>query len=172
MHSSNLLKVLAVALLLGAGCRTPPDDPTQRLESAASDIARFLTGKERFDALALADSIDLHIAPEGGGGHARISRERLRDPKEWRVDSAGKSHTFVPRGLRTRLVADVGHYMNCRPSMLSTRFPRLAAMPHVGIRLEPPRVRSCLETWNATFVFDTTGGVPRLVAAIYDQWEW
>ena len=79
VHPSNFLRVLAVTLLVGPGCRTAPDDPTQRLENAASDIARFLTGKERFDALALADSIDLHIAPEGGGGHARIPRDRLRD---------------------------------------------------------------------------------------------
>jgi hypothetical protein len=33
---------------------------------------------------------------------------------------------------------------------------------------------SCLRTWNATFVFDTsaTGEPPRLSGVLYDQWEW
>jgi hypothetical protein len=42
----------------------------------------------------------------------------------------------------------------------------------VGVKLEPANAKSCLESWNATFVYDTTGGRTRLIAAIYDQWEW
>jgi hypothetical protein len=55
---------------------------------------------------------------------------------------------------------------------LASRVPALAARPHVGVRLEPSTPKSCLETWNATFVFDTSAATPRLVAALYDQWEW
>jgi len=62
--------------------------------------------------------------------------------------------------------------MRCTPSDLKTHFPALAAQPHVGIKLEPPNAKSCLESWNATFIYDTTGGRTRLIAAIYDQWEW
>lgn len=169
-RSTGILSA-AVIFCAASGC-DKPQTPDRRLESAASDIARFITGYGRFDALSLADSVDLYIAPDGGGAHARIARESLRDPHAWQVRTGDTVRSFVPRGLRTRIVTDVGHYMNCNPSELRTRFPALASKPHVGVRLEPPRVKSCLETWNATFVFDTAGGQPRLVAAIYDQWEW
>lgn len=135
-------------------------------------MARFLSGHGRFGELDLADTVDLYVAPDGGGGRARIPREQLRDPKAWQVESGGQIRTFVPPGLRTRVVTAPGRYMNCRPSDIATRFPHLASTPHVGVRLEPPRVRSCLETWNATFLFDTAAGRARLVGAIYDQWEW
>ena len=161
--------VASLALMSGCG---EPSTPAERLEDAASETARFLTGRARYDALDLADTVDLYIAPDGGGGHARLPREQLRDPAAWRVESGGQVRSFVPRGLNTRLVPAVGQYMNCKPSELKTRFPKLGAMPHVGIRLEPPNAKSCLQTWNATFVYDTTGGRTRLVAAIYDQWEW
>jgi hypothetical protein len=164
--------IILSALLMAVACGGAPANPDERLAQSASDVARFLTGYTPFNKLSLADSVDLYIAPDGGGGHARIAREQLRDPQAWQVESDTARHTFVPRGLRTRIITDVGHYMNCQPSSLATRFPKLASLPHVGVRLEPPRVKSCLETWNATFVFDTTGGKPRLVAAIYDQWEW
>jgi hypothetical protein len=168
------LKSMAIAVLLTGACSgRGPKDPEARLESAASELARFLAGYGRFDALNLADSVDLYIAPDGGGGHVRMARERLRDPHDWKIGTDSTARSFVPRGLRTRVVTDVGHYMNCTPSSIATRYPEYAALPHVGVRLEPPRVKSCLETWNATFVYDTTGGgAPRLVAAIYDQWEW
>jgi hypothetical protein len=168
------MKYLVVAaVVLAAGCGgADANDPEQRLKSAATETARFLSGHGRFDALDLADSVDLYVAPDGGGAQARIPREQLRDPKAWRIEGGTRPITFVPTGLRTRVVTEVGRYMNCLPSDLKTRFPKLASMPHAGVRLEPPRTRSCMETWNATFVFDTTGGKTRLVAAIYDQWEW
>jgi hypothetical protein len=31
---------------------------------------------------------------------------------------------------------------------------------------------SCLQVWNVTFVFDPKARPPRLVAAVYDQFEW
>ena len=161
------------AVLLAAACtRNDAAGPAQGLEDDATSIARFLSGHARFDAFQVADSVDLLVAPDGGGGRARLSRDQLRDPVAWKVESGGRTRSFVPRGLSTRLVTSPGQYMNCQPSELRTRFPNLAAYPHVGVRLEPPRVRSCLETWNATFVFDTTGGRRRLIAAVYDQWEW
>jgi hypothetical protein len=40
------------------------------------------------------------------------------------------------------------------------------------VRLQPDGAQSCLQSWNATFVFDTAGGSPRLIGVIYDQWEW
>ena len=134
-------------------------------------MARFISGHGRFDQLHLADSVDLYIAPDGGGGHARVARDVLRDPKAWKVEGTPE-RSFVPRGLRTRVVTDVGSYMNCRPSPLGNRFPQLARLAVVGVRLEPPRLKSCLETWNATFFFDTAGGARTLKAAVYDQWEW
>ena len=164
--------VLAAAVAGLAGCRANSPQPGANIEQAASKVARFLSGHERFDAFTLADSVDLYVAPDGGGAHVRLSREQLREPQAWQLESGGRTRTFVPTGLRTRIVTAPGKYMNCQPSEMSTRFPKLAGSPHVGVRLEPPRIRSCLETWNATFVFDTTGGKPRLTAAIYDQWEW
>ena len=165
--------ILAGSLAVLAGCSRPDaTDPTQRLDAAATVAARFLAGYEPFDKLDLADTVDLYIAPDGGGGRARIPREVLRDPKAWQVESGGRVRSIAPNGLRTRVITAVGRYMNCQPSDLKTRFPQLAAVPHVGVRLEPPRVKSCLQTWNATFLFDTTGGRTRIVGAVYDQWEW
>ena len=168
-----MTRTLLLLLALGvAGCARDQSDPAARLETAASQAARFLAGYERFDRLDLADSVDLYIAPDGGGGQARLAREQLRDPKAWRVQNGRLDQSFVPRGLRTRLVPAVGKYMNCQPSELKTRFPQLAQHPHVGIKLEPANAKSCLESWSATFVYDTTAGRTRLIAAIYDQWEW
>jgi hypothetical protein len=169
----TLTRLLAPALMLAGACQGEErSNPVERTDAAASAVARFLSGHEPFAALDLADSVDLYVAPDGGGGRARIAREQLRDPKAWQLESGGQTRTFVPSGLRTRIITAPGRYMNCQPSDLATRFPALARLPHVGVRLEPPRVKSCLETWNATFVFDTTGGSQKLVAAIYDQWEW
>lgn len=163
--------ILAMGLVV-LGCAGPAQSPAARMEREAAEAARFLSGHARFDALHLADSVDLYVAPEGGGGRQRFPREALRQPQFWQVASGGRTRSFVPGGLRTRLVTAPGKHMNCQPTELSNRFPNLATLPHVGVRLEPPRVKSCLETWNITFIFDTTGGDPRIVAAVYDQWEW
>jgi hypothetical protein len=172
----NAIRVSAILIALagvGAGCGGRNSaDPSARLEREASEVARFLAGYGRFDHLQLADSVDLYVAPEGGGGQQRFAREQLSDRAAWRVQSGRFNQSFVPRGMPTRLVPAVGKYMHCTPSELKTRFPQLASYPHVGIKLEPPNAKSCLESWNATFIFDTTDGRTRLIAAIYDQWEW
>ena len=132
----------------------------------------FLAGDADFEALDLADTVELYVAPEGGGGRARISRERLRDRLAWRVGTGNAQRSFVPTGLLTKMTTSVGKHMNCHEYPLASRVPALATRPHVGVKLEPPDAKSCLETWNATFVFDTSGATPRLIAAVYDQWEW
>ena len=142
-----------------------------RLDSAARRIVEFLRGKGSFEQIELADSVTLYVDPEGGGGRARFGKEQLRNPFEWRVRSGGRVISLAPPAAMTRLTTKVGRQMNCREQSLERKFPRLAQFPHVGTMLEPERARSCLQTWNLTFVFDTSEG-PRLIAAIYDQWEW
>jgi len=71
----------------------------------------------------------------------------------------------------TKLTTKVGRHFNCNEQSLATKFPRLAQFPHVGTVLEPANRTSCLQTWNMTFVFDTSSR-PRILAAVYDQWEW
>lgn len=142
------------------------------LEGAAAEVVSFLAGDADFDALSLADTVEFYLVPEAGGARARVSRRTLRDRYAWGVGEGAARHSFVPSGLLTKMTTRAGRHFNCRESTLASRVPSLAARPHVGVRLEPPDAQSCLDTWNATFVFDTAGGRPRLVAAVYDQWEW
>jgi hypothetical protein len=160
---------LSIAIVTVVACSNGPPTPEQRLEKSATTVARFLDGYERFDDVPLADSVDLYLGPGAGAGHARMARTSLRDPHAWQIGADSSAISFVPRGLRTRVVTAVGRYMNCRTSDLKASFPALASHPHVGVRLEPPQVKKCTDTWNATFVFDTTGGVTKLIAAIYDK---
>jgi hypothetical protein len=55
---------------------------------------------------------------------------------------------------------------------LASRAPTLADLPHVGAKLDAGAGSTCLSTWNATFVFEQGVSPPRLVAVVYDQWEW
>jgi len=141
------------------------------LDSAAKEIVAFLQGKRPFDRIALADTVVLYISPEGGGNHAAVARENLRTPASWSVQSDGRRYSFVPPSW-TRMTTRPGRHFNCAEYSLATRFMDLAMRPHVGVKLEPDRPASCLESWNSTFVFDTAGGRPELIAAVYDQWEW
>ena len=144
----------------------------RRLESAAAEVVSFLYGDADFEVLNLADTVELLVVPEGGGQRARVPRAQLRDRYEWRVGTGASQRSFVPTGVLTKMTTRAGMHMNCRAQQLASRVPALANRPHVGVRLEPPDMQSCLETWNATFVFDTGGTRPRLIAAVYDQWEW
>ncbi|MDQ3949030.1 MAG: hypothetical protein M3282_01660, partial [Gemmatimonadota bacterium] len=72
----------------------------------------------------------------------------------------------------SRLTTRVGRHLNCAEYPLSSRFPELARLPHVGTKLDPGEGSSCLQTRNVTFVFDPDAKPPTLVAVVYDQWEW
>jgi len=141
------------------------------LEAAAKEIVAFLHGKRPFDGISLADTVVLYLSPEGGGTRSVFTRASLRTPANWVLLSGRQRYSFVPLPW-TRMTTRPGRHFNCHEYALASLFPELAAFPHVGVKLEPARPRSCLESWNATFVFDTTGGPPKLIAAVYDQWEW
>jgi hypothetical protein len=145
--------------------------PDRALETAAKEIVAFLQGKRQFDGILLADTVVLHLSPEGGGTRAVFTRENLRLPAKWALRSDGQRYSFVPLPW-TRMTTRPGRHFNCHEYPLGSRFPHLATLPHVGVKLEPDRPASCLESWNATFVFDTSAGRPQLIAAVYDQWEW
>ena len=190
----TLLASSLLALLIGCASEPPPPpasggaaaesaassahDPSRRaaLEDAARELTSFLAGDANLDTLALADTVELHLPPEGAGTSAgasvRIARGRLGDRDAWRIRAGRRSFSFVPPNGLTRTTVRAGTHFVCREVPLVSRSPALATRPHVGVRLEPPEPKSCLETWNATFVFDTSGVRPRLVAALYDQWEW
>lgn len=151
-------------------------DRRAALERAADDVVSFLAGGAKLDTLAIADTVELHLAPEGAGTSAtasvRLARDALRARDAWKIDGGGRSFSFVPPARLTKRTVRAGTHFDCREIPLASRAPGLSARPHVGVRLEPPEPKSCLETWNATFVFDTSAARPRLVAALYDQWEW
>ena len=147
------------------------DSSKRALDSAAKAIVAFLQGKRAFDAISLADTVILYLSPEGGGTRATFTRDSLRAPARWTVQSGARKYSLVPPTW-TRMTTRPGRHFNCHEYPLMSRFPHLGMQPHVGVKLEPGTTGSCLQTWNTTFVFDTTAGPPRLVAAVYDQWEW
>jgi hypothetical protein len=167
--------VLAIAGLTGscAGDASTATDADELTHAAESTLA-FLRGVAAFDAINLADTVTLYISPEGGGAHVRVPRDGLREPASWRVPTSrlGPTYAFVPPAGNTELTARVGRHLNCLEYPLSSRYPDLAQLPHVGTMLAPPDRSSCLETWNLTFVFLAQPGPPTLTAVVYDQWEW
>jgi hypothetical protein len=147
---------------------TPAAANGEQLVGAAERIVAFLTGGAPLDTLLLADTVRLHIAPEGGGVQRAVARGELAERSAWRVGE----RTLLPGFEGGDLITRPGVHINCREYQLATRVPELARHPHVGTRLNTADGESCLEGWNATFVFDTASATPRLVAAVYDQWEW
>jgi hypothetical protein len=189
----TLLASSLVALLIGCASESSPPasgggtaesaassapDPSRRvaLEDAARELTSFLAGETELDTSALADTVELHLPPEGAGtsegASVRLERSTLGVRDAWRIQAGQRSFSFVPPGGLTRTTVRAGTHFACREVPLASRSPALATRPHVGVRLEPPEPTSCLQTWNVTFVFDTTAAKPRLVAALYDQWEW
>lgn len=142
------------------------------LERSARRWVGFLRAEMPFDADALADTVELRVAPEGGGAVRRVGRDALRDRAAWTVEGPTRRVRLVPPAGFSNVSIAVGRHFNCREQDLATRAPDLASHPHVGVRLEPDGAQSCLQSWNATFVFDTAGGAPRLTTIVYDQWEW
>ena len=149
----------------------PPSIPAATLDSSARRVVEFLRGKAFFDQIGLSDTVTLLVSPEGGGGRATFARDELREPSAWRVRSAGRLFSFAPPPGLTKLTTQVGRHFDCKEQSLASKFPGFEQLPHVGTVLEPVNGGSCLETWNVTFVFDR-GINPRVVAALYDQWEW
>ena len=148
-------------------------DRAMRLEQAAEEIVGFLRGNVGFEKIHLADTVVLYLSPEGGGTRTRFTRAQLSVPSSWVLRSGRSTYSFVPPQRLTTLTAKAGRHFNCLEYPLASRFRELAALPHVGVKLEPDGPTSCLETWNATFIFNDSGAQPpRLVAAVYDQWEW
>jgi hypothetical protein len=179
VSQATLLACSLVALLIGCadGESSPPAAATpSALEDAARELAGFLAGEAELDTLRLADTVELHLPPEGAGtstgASVRIARGRLRDRDAWRIRAGQRSFSLVPAKALTRTTVRAGTHFNCRETPLASRGPTLAGRPHVGVRREPAAPKSCLESWNVTFVFDTSAARPRLVAALYDQWEW
>jgi hypothetical protein len=150
----------------------PPDTAT--LVAAARDVVAFLRGDMPASDIRLADTVALHLAPEGGGERAALPRERLSGRSAWAVrsEASGWTYAFAPPEGLTELTTAVGRHMRCSDQPLASVSAELARLPHVGARLAPPDMMSCLQTWNLTLVFDTAAGPPILVAALYDQWEW
>ena len=148
-------------------------DRAETLERAAKDIVGFLRGDVGFESIRLGDTVTLYLSPEGGGTRAAFTREQLRVPSNWVLHSGLGTYSFVPPQRLTKLTAKAGRHFNCGEYPLASRFRELATLPHVGVILDLGDRTSCLQTWNATFVFDDSGAQPpRLVAAVYDQWEW
>lgn len=185
------IRVLVVLLTTIVGCRAEsrplPDSTRARpagvasgavdrdgdLEQNAKRIVAFLRGDAAFETIGLADTVRLYLSPEGGGTETALAREQLRDPSRWVLRSSGRqTYAFAPPGSLTKVTTKAGRHFNCLEYPLASRFPDLAKLPHVGVKLEPDSAGSCLQSWNATFVFDANAQPARLVAAVYDQWEW
>ena len=183
---------LAVSLCLGLGlsCSGPgpepePEAPPQETAAPGATggtvhefaylvppverLIGFLRGEGDLPDDVLADSVTLYVAPEGGGARVTRSAGELADRAGWRVDG----HDLIPPSGHTSSTLSPGLHWNCQPMGLDTRYPELAALPHVGVKLAPGEgAVSCLQTWNATLVFDRDAATPRLTAVVYDQWEW
>jgi hypothetical protein len=116
--------------------------------------------------------VTLYLSPDGGGTRTAFSREQLRRQSQWALRSGRQTYPFAPPPSLKKMTARADIHFNCLDYPLASRFPDLAKLPHVGVKLERDSAGSCLQTWNATFVFDTSARPARLVAAVYDQWEW
>lgn len=147
-------------------------DRAEELESTAREIVGFLRGDVSFETIRLADTVFLYLSPEGGGTGKAYTREQLREPSRWVLRSGRQTYGFAPPASLTKLTTKAGRHFKCLEYPLASLFPDLAELPHVGVKLEPDSAGSCLQSWNATFVFDASAQPARLVAAVYDQWEW
>ena len=179
---------LLACLGLAAGCRggdgsqppegaaSPPDErvapmasgPDSTMVAAARRVVSFLQGNAAFPEGLLADTVVLHVAPEGGGARRAVPVSGLAAPSGWTVGG----YSLVPPADGRELATAVGRHLSCMEAPLSTRSEALARMPHVGTSFRPAEGGSCLQAWTLTLVFDTAAGAPRVVAALYDQWEW
>jgi hypothetical protein len=150
--------------------------PSELVE-AATAIIGFLRRDVDFDRIRLADTVTLYLGREVGAAPRAVKREILRDPSNWKVRMAdmpyarGMEYSFVPPKRTAELTTQVGRHFRCLDYPLSSSFPELARLPHVGTQLRYG-TDSCLQTRSLTLVFDPTRKPPTLVAAVYDQFEW
>lgn len=157
----------------GGGASTGDALQEDRFVAAARTVIDFLRGDADGRALALADTVTFHLAPEGGGGTRKVAASELRDRAEWRIRGDwGQMYPLVPPAGLSRLTTRFGSHLKCFEYPLARDFPELARLPHVGTRLEPEHMTSCLQTWNLTLVFQADTLPATLTAVVYDQWEW
>jgi hypothetical protein len=165
------------------GARAPDTVPLgvhrpEELDSAARAVIAFLRGEADVDRIRLADTVTLHLSPEGGGTRRKVARAVLRDRSSWTVRSGdlpnapGASYSLAPPTGAAALTTRVGRHLKCREYPLASTDEELARLPHVGTMLMFDEGGGCLSSWNLTLVFDPDRKPPTLVAAVYDQWEW
>lgn len=140
----------------------------------AEHIVDFLSGRGTLDPSALADSVRLMVPPEAGGSAISVGREALRHRQAWRIPSVFGSDdiSILPPPAATERTVREGAHLRCMDSDLARAVPEYAGAPHVGVMLRPPDAISCLQAWILTLVFERTDDGPRVIAAVYDQWEW
>lgn len=141
------------------------------LDSATRAILAFLRRERAFSTIELADTVELYVGTEAGGTRTAIAREQLQRPSFWIAQSKLGNYKLAPPPTHVVTTVKPGVHFICTERALKESFPQLARRPHVGVLLEPEFRDSCLQTWNVTFVFSDSIR-PRLVAAIYDQFEW
>lgn len=147
----------------------PTAEPVAPLDSAARAVLAFLRGEGA--RIVLADTVELYVGKDAGGTSTAYPRALLANPAYWIARSSRGNFRFVPPATLVKLTVKPGAHFICTERKLAASFPQLAKRPHVGMKLEPDVGDSCLQTWNVTLVFDDSIR-PRLVAAVYDQWEW
>ena len=175
---------VAVVFLVLSAC-TQPEVPNQKpmpttenetdesasFQAATRDLVAFLGGDSQTHDVAMADSILLVVAPEGGGQRREIRAEDLATREAWVINDGEHPVSIVPPQRDAELELTVGRHRRCWDQPLETVAEDLAHAPHVGVTLYYAR-QSCLQTWNATFVYSPDELEPTLIAVVYDQWEW
>jgi hypothetical protein len=161
------------APLDSAGVQTAAPDSAAPLRLETDRIIGFLSGQAPFDSITVADSVTLYMNPEGTVIQRTLTREQLRDTMNWSLQWGRGTYRISPPKPPAVVQTRVGHHFRCQGEVdLGAMIPQLAAQPHVGVRVDPPGADSCLQIWFSTFVFDTSTARPRLVAVVYDQFEW
>ena len=148
-----------------------PAPSVEPLDSAARAIVAFLRREKAFSTIVLADSVELYVGKDNGATRTMYAREDLQRPSLWVARSPRGNYKLAPPTTHVVTTVKRGVHFNCTERKLGESFPQFARRPHVGVMLEPEFRENCLQTWNVTFVFDDAAK-PRLIAAIYDQFEW
>ena len=149
----------------------PPNREVQ-LVAATDAIVAFLRGEAPLDSAALGDSVTLYMNPEGTVIQRTLSRAQLRDTANWTLQWGRGTYRIAPPPAPATVQMRPGRHFRCQEADLSATLPQLAALPHVGVRVDAPGTDSCIQVWNSTFVFAVDAGAPRLIGVVYDQFEW